>query len=286
MTDIFCSLISLMPFDWAKYHFMQNAMLAVIIVTPMFGMLGTIVVNNRMAFFSDVLGHSALTGVALGVILGAGDPFWAMMIFIVCLSALINYIKRRTAASFDTILGVFLAFAMALGIVILSKGGGFARYTSYLIGDILAVSGEQILTLAALFAVSLLFWIFCGNSLTLSSVSSVLARSRGAHDFWVQTLFTLLLAVIIGVSIRLVGILIINSLLILPAAAARSMASNMRSYTILSVAISLVSGVAGLITSYYWGSASGATIVLFAAAFYALAALCGRAKTVKIVPSE
>jgi len=115
-----------------------------------------------------------------------------------------------------------------------------------------------------------------GNALMLTSVNSSLARSRGARTFLIETSFTVLLALVVIVSIRLVGILIANSLLVLPAAASRNLSRNVYAYTGWAVTISVLSGVAGLVASYYWGTASGATIVLFAAACYGLSALFGR----------
>lgn len=274
MLDLYYRLIDvLLPFSWAQYAFMKNALLAVIWITPVFALLGTAVVSNRMAFFSDVLGHSALTGVALGVILGVTDPFWPMLIFLVVLAVGVNWVQNVTKSSTDTILGVFFAGAVAFGIVVLSKGGGFNKYTTFLIGDILAVSPQQLVLIAGLFLLVIIYWYFYSNALSLMSVNPVLARSRGINVRWLEISFVILLAVVVAVSIRLVGILIINSLLVLPAAAARNLANNIRQYTHVACLTSVVSGICGLILSYYWGTASGATIVLFCCAFYILSAI-------------
>lgn len=275
MPSIIHDLIGSLPLEWAGYGFMRHALLAVILVSPLFALVGTMVISNRMAFFSDVLGHSALTGIAIGVVLGLGDPFWAMTAFAVILAVAVNLFKGATRAASDTVLGVFFALTVALGIVLLSRGGGFARYTSYLIGDILAVDAAQLARLAAFFIAVLLYWVLLGNRLFLVSLNPSLARSRGVAVFWIETSFTVLLALLVILSIRLVGILIINSLLILPAAAARILARSLLGYTLWAIAISLFSGIGGLIVSYYWGTASGATIVLLAAAFYGAAALRG-----------
>ena len=257
-------------FSWMQYDFMRNALLAVLFVTPLFALLGTMVVNNRMAFFSDVLGHSALTGIALGVMLGVGDPFWALLIFTIILAVAVNYFKGVTKASSDTTLGVFFAIVVATGVVILSRNGGFSKYTTYLIGDILAISREEIKWLIAAFLLATGYWYLFGNSLLLLSVNPTLARSRGVKVFWVETSFVIVLAIIVAISIRLVGVLIINSLLVLPAATSRLLAHNTSRYTFYSIGISIICGVSGLITSYYWNTASGATIVLFCAFMYVL----------------
>jgi zinc transport system permease protein len=267
--------IGMLPFSWAQYDFMKNALLAVVLVTPLFALLGTMVVNNRMAFFTDVLGHSALTGIALGVLLGFHDPTLPMVALAIVLAVAINALKNITRASADTVLGVLFAFIVALGIVILSRQGGFVKYTGYLIGDILTVSPHHIALFFGIAAAALLYWFFAGNALLLSSINHSLARSRRINIFLIETSFTVLLALIVTVSIRLVGILIINSLLILPAAASRNLSRNMHRYTVWAIAISVISGISGLIASFYWNSASGATIVLFAAVFYGFSAFAG-----------
>ncbi|NLE91871.1 MAG: metal ABC transporter permease [Elusimicrobia bacterium] len=275
MIDFWYKLVNTLPFEWAHYVFMKNALLAVLLVTPLFALMGTMVVSNRMVFFTDVLGHSALTGIAIGVLLGFQDPVLPMLLLAVLLSVGVNLLKNMTRASMDTVLGVLFAFIVALGIVILSRRGGFAKYTGYLIGDILTVTPAQIGWLLAIAAAVMVYWLAAGNAMIFTSISSSLARSRKVNTFWVETSFTLLLALVVILSIRLAGILIINSLLVLPAAAARNISRNMRAYTAWAVLISLFSGISGLIVSFYWGTASGATIVLFAAACYSVSALFG-----------
>jgi zinc transport system permease protein len=274
--EVWYRLVDMLPFGWTHYVFMKNALLATLLVTPLFALLGTMVVNNRMVFFTDVIGHSALTGIAIGVLLGFRDPTLSMVILAVVLAVGVNILKNVTKAHMDTVLGVFMAFIVALGIVILSRQGGFVKYTGYLIGDILAVTPQQIAWFFVLAAAVLIFWYSAGNAMLLTSVNPSLARSRGVNTFLIETSFTVLLALVVIVSIRLAGILIINSLLVLPAAASRNLARNSYAYTAWAVAVSVFSGVTGLIASYYWGTASGATIVLFAAGCYCVTALLGK----------
>jgi len=261
------------PFEWASHLFMQNALLAVLLVTPLFAILGTMVVNNKMAFFSDALGHSALTGIAIGVVLGLHDPLGAMLVFSIILALGITMVKSSTTSSPDTIIGVFSATAVALGIVILSRGGGFTKYSRYLIGDILSISPGELVMLIGLVLGTLVFWVFMFNPLLMVSVNPSLARSRGFKVRLLEIIFSIIMAVIITISIQWVGLLIINSLLILPAASARNISRNMRQYHLFSVGIALCSGLAGLLLSYYWGTATGATIVLCSAVFFLLTIL-------------
>ncbi|MCJ7689475.1 MAG: metal ABC transporter permease [Clostridiaceae bacterium] len=260
----------LLPFEWAHYMFMKNALLGVLLVTPMFGLLGTMVVNNKMAFFADALGHSALTGIAIGVILGISNPIWSMLAFSLMLAVVIIKVKNVNTSSTDTIIGVFASTAVALGVVILSFRGGFAKYSVYLIGDLLSISSIDLLILPIILIIVIVIWTIAFNKLLLVSVNQLLARSRGINVEFYEYLFTITVAVIVTISIQWVGVLIISSMLVLPAAAARNISINIRQYHIYSIAIALISGVSGLILSYFLGSASGATMVLISSLFFGI----------------
>ncbi len=259
----------LLPFQWAQHIFMKNALLGILLVTPIFGLLGTMIINNRMAFFSDALGHSALTGIAIGVIIGIGKPLWSMLLFSILLSIAILLVKNANTASTDTIIGVFSSTAVALGIVILSMRGGFNKYSVYLIGNLLSINSADLLMLAFAFVLVVAMWFFVFNKLLMVSINQSLARSRGINVHFYDYFFTIIMAVVVTISIQWVGVLIISSLLVLPAAAARNIAQNMKQYHVWSVSIAVVSGLAGLILSYFWGTATGATIVVIAAFFFA-----------------
>jgi zinc transport system permease protein len=251
-----------------RYEFIQNAFWAILIVTPMFGFLGTIIVNNKMAFFSDSLGHSALTGIAIGTILGITNPTIAMILFALLFALLLNKIKDSRNSSRDTIISVFSSTAIALGLVVLSRNGGFAKYSNYLIGDILSIVPNEIYLLIGIFAAVIVFWLIYFNQLLAISINTTLAKSKGVNVKFIENLFIMLIAVIIMVSIRWIGVLIINSLLILPAAASRNIAKNIREYHLYSIVISLFSGVSGLVISYYQKIATGPTIALVAAGIF------------------
>lgn len=252
----------LIPFKWAEYTFMKNALLGILLVTPMFGMLGTMVINNKMAFFSEALGHSALTGIAIGAVLRINNPMISMIGFSVILAIAIVKVKHAHTASTDTIISVFSSVAVALGIVILSYKGGFSKYSVYLIGDLLSVTPKDLLLLAVTFVGVLILWTGAFNLLLLISINPSLAKSRGISVRLWEYIFTIIIAIIVTLSIPWIGTMIISSMLILPAAAARNIARSVRQYVILSVVIALVSGIIGLILSYFLESASGATIVL------------------------
>jgi zinc transport system permease protein len=137
-----------------------------------------------------------------------------------------------------------------------------------LIGDLLSIAPEEIGMLGLVLIALMIIWYFSFNKLLLVSFNESLAKSRGVKVHWMEIIFTALVAVVVTISIQWIGLLIINSLLILPAAGARNIAGNAKQYHIFSIAISLVSGITGLILSYYWGTATGATIILIAAVFF------------------
>ncbi len=276
------ALLSLLPFEWAQpghLMFMKNALLAVLLMAPVFALLGTMVVNNRMSFFSDALGHGAFTGLVIGSLLGFLVPMWAAIGFSILFSAAITVIRYRSGLATDTVIGVFSSAAVALGIFLATGSSGTARLSSYLVGDILSVGKDDLLMLIVLLAGVVILWLLSFNRLLLISVNPSLARSRGVHIFRVELLFTVLVAVIVTVSMPWIGLLVINSFLVLPAATARNVATGSRQYTALAILVSLVSGVAGLFVSYAADTATGATIVLVMAVFFFLSMLARRRGT-------
>lgn len=256
------------PFSWCDYTFMKNAFIAILIIAPLFGLVGTMIVNNKMAFFSDALGHSALTGIAIGVIFGIKDPLIAMMAFGIIFAYVINRIKGNDNSSNDTIISVFSSTSIALGLALLSKGGNFTKYSNYLIGDILSINPTELINLIVVFVLILLFWMFFSNKLLLISINNSLAKSKDVKVKLIENLFIIIIAVLVMISIKWVGILIINSLLILPAAASKNISKNIRQYSLYSICFSVISGISGLILSYYNGIATGPTIVIVAAIIY------------------
>lgn len=259
-----------------QYQFMQNALIAILLITPIFGILGTMIVNNKMAFFSDALGHSAFTGIAIGVILGVQNTLLSMIVFGIIFALLLNWIRRKSVASMDTVISVFASFGMAIGLAILSLGGNFAKYNSLLIGDILSITHQEIIGLLLAFVAVVVFWYFCFNRLHAMSINRSLARTKGISVQFMDNLFVVLMAVVVMLSIQWVGLLIINALLILPAASARNLAYNMRMYHLYSVILSVVSGIVGLVLSYYLGIATGPMIVIVASCIFFITLLVGK----------
>ena len=258
----------ILPFEFMKPFFMKNAFIAFLLISPVLGLLGTMVVNNKMSFFSDALGHSALFGLGIGVILGMSEPLPVMIAFSIIFSLLIILVKSKNDSSMDTIIGVFSSTGIAAGLILMYKNKGINKFTSYLTGDILSVRNEDLAILFIVFIAVIILWIFIFNKLLVVSLNQTFAISRGINTKLLETLFTVAIAIVVTVSIKCIGILIINSLLVLPAAASRNISKTMRQYTFLSVAISVVCGLSGLFISYFWNTPSGATMVLLSAIVY------------------
>lgn len=268
MEVIYNLLEVILPFDFMQYTFMKNAFLAILLVSPIFAIIGTMIVNKKMAFFSDALGHSALTGIAIGMLLGMTNINISMIIFAVIFALLLNFIKSKTTYGADTIISVFSSIAIALGLAILAQSGSFNKYSSYLVGDILSISESEILYLFVAFILTFIFWFYLFNKINAVSLNSTLAKSKGINVKAMENIFAILIAVMVMISIRWVGILLINSLIILPAASSRNISMNMRSYHLFSIILALFSGISGLIISYYTNIPTGPMIVIISGIIY------------------
>ena len=256
-------ICDLIPLEMLRWDFMKNALLAILLMAPLFGLLSTMIVTGRMSFFSDALGHSAFTGIAIGCICGITNPTWSAVLFAILFALLFSFVRSRSNQAADTLIGVFSSGAVALGIFVATFGGGsFTKYNKYLIGDILSVSPTELLLLAIVLVIVIVFWVLCSNRLALTAIHPQLASSRGISVKGSQTLFTTAIAVIVTLAISWTGLLILNSLLVLPGASARNVARNLKQYHLLSFLFALIAGLGGLVVSYAFGASAGATISL------------------------
>ncbi len=269
--SLWYAFLDLFPVQWLSMNFMKNAFLAVLLMAPLFGLLSTMIVTGKMSFFSDALGHSGFTGIAIGVLCGSAFPMvWAVILAVV-IALLFSWVKGRTTHAAETIISVFSSTAVALGIFIATlNGSSFTKFNKYLIGDILSVTPVEIGLLALTLILVAVLWALASNRLVLSAVHPQLAASRGIPVRGYETLFTAAIAVVVTLSMSWVGLMVVNSLLVLPAAAARNIARNVREYHLFSILGALASGVLGLVTSFYLGSSTGAVISLYLAVYFAL----------------
>ena len=268
--QVWYALWDALPFELLHWDFMKNALLALLLLAPLFGLLSTMIVTGRMSFFSDALGHSAFTGIAIGCICGLA-PTAVAVAFSVAFALLFSWVRSRSNQAADTLIGVFSSTAVALGIFIATLGGGsFTKYNKYLIGDVLSVTPGEIGILAIVLVSVAVFWILLGNRLILVSIHPQLASSRGLKVKTTQTIFTVCIAVVVTLAINWVGLLMLNSLLVLPAASARNVSKNLRQYHGFSVLFALLASLIGLSVSYHLGASTGAAISLCLAVIFSV----------------
>jgi zinc transport system permease protein len=258
--------------DWSIDHFgrdsifsqafMLRGILGVVLVSLICGAYSSLVVSNKMAFFSDALAHCAFAGIAVGYILfflgqlaKPDDVIAVMILFGMVVGVAIAYVRDKTLLANDTVIGVFFAAAMGLGAILLKPMGQFGMRVSpenFLFGDILSVDGRDVIYLAALAGLTLYFLWRQYNPIVFASFNPSLARSRRVEVKYGNYLFIVLLAVVVNVCLHVVGVLLINALLILPGATAANLSRNLRQFFWLSCGLSIVAGFAGLMIAYSW----------------------------------
>jgi zinc transport system permease protein len=244
--------------------FMIKGLLGVILVSLICGAFSSLVVSNRMAFFSDALAHCAFAGVALGYVLyflgwlaNMDDVLPVMTIFGMVVGVAIALVKDKTILANDTVIGVFFAGAMGLGAILLKPISQFGikrglSPENFLFGDVLTVDGRDLIYFIALLGITLWFLWRRYNDVVFASFNPSLARSRRVDVRIDNYLFIVLLAVVVNVCLHVVGVLLISALLILPGATAANLARNLRQFFWLTGLVSLVSGAAGLLIAYDW----------------------------------
>ncbi len=270
---LFSAIGVLLPFDFAQPLFMKRAILAMLFIAPAAAAVGVPLVHFRMAFFSDAIGHSAFTGVAIGVLLGV-HPLLTMVAFGLFVAWAIILVKGRTELSPDTVIGVFFSTVIALGVAVISAQKGLTRnLQAYLYGDLLAVSETELLWMGILLLAVFAYLMLAFNKIMLVGVHEGFAKSMGVPVRALEISFALIVALVVTTAIRAVGILLVTALLVVPAAAARNVARSASTAFWAAVAIAVFSGLLGIAVSYSLDTATGATVVLAAAAFFVFTAL-------------
>ena len=239
------TLIGLLPLDCLQARFMQQALLGLLLLTPMAAVLGVEVINFRMAFFSDAIGHSAFAGVALGLIL-AVNPRLSMPLFGVLVGLAVMVVRRKSNLSADTAIGIVFSAVVAFGLAVVSRASGVARdMQQFLYGDILTISEGEIAFLGLLFLGMLLFQAVGYNRLLAIALNPVMARVHGIRVALWQYLFAGLLALVVMFSVWAVGVLLVTAMLIVPAATARNLARTAGGMFWWALLVGISSGFAG-----------------------------------------
>jgi zinc transport system permease protein len=280
------ALRQVLPFRWARYDFALNALVECVLLAPICAIMGVKIVNFRMAFFSDAISHSAFTGVALGFLFnemferfgGHFDPRVALILFGLFVGLGIAVVRRKTDLSTDTVIGVFFSAVVALGLAIVTTSPArTAEFNRYLYGDILTLDAADLALSALLSVVVLLFMFVSFNRLVLVGLNDELAHSRGVAVRAYDYAFSLLLALVVTVSIRTSGILLVTAMLIVPAATARNLARSIGGMFWWAVLFGLVSSLAGMAASFYLESiGTGAAIVIAATVLFIISLIIRR----------
>jgi zinc transport system permease protein len=260
-------------FDPTLFSILKNSLLEVILVCLLAGVMGIFVVNFQMAFFSDAISHSAFTGVALGLIAGV-DPLLTVVAFGVIIGLFVVYFRKKTGMSYDTIIGVFFSFSVSLGIVIVSSSKGlFRNFHSFLYGDILLINSHDLVITLLLLIVTSLFIIINFDKLTLIGIDEAYAATHVKGITILKYAFALLLGLVVTLSIKTVGILLVTALLVVPAASARAISNSITWMFFNSIILSVLSGIGGIFLSFHLNSSAGASIVIVSCLFFLLGSL-------------
>ena len=275
--------------DWATagylpealaYGFVVNALLAGLMIGPVLGGLGTLVVVKRFAFFSEAVGHAALTGVAIGILLGEPytGPYGSLFGYCLLFGILLNFLRNRTGLSPDTLIGVFLSVSLALGASLLLMLAGKINVhilENVLFGSVLTVSGQDLVVLGIVAVLVLALALPLYNRIMLASFNPQLAAVRGVAVKTLDYLFVVLVTLVTVAAVKVIGAILVGALLVIPAAAARLVSQSLKGFFFLSVLIATISTLFGILLPIVFDLPvpSGAAIILVAGMCFALAAL-------------
>ncbi|NLZ17350.1 MAG: metal ABC transporter permease [Desulfobulbaceae bacterium] len=267
-----------LPLPCMQARFMQQALVALLLLAPMTAAMGIIMVNFRMAFYAEAISHSAFTGVALGMLL-AISPDWTMPLFGLAVGLGITAAQRHSDLASDTVIGVFFSGMIAFGLAMVSRDRSLARdMQRFLYGDILTISETEIWVLLLLLFFVLIFLARTYNRLLYVGINTTLARTHRVRVPPLQYVFAGLLALIVMLAVQAIGVFLVTALLVVPAASARNLSRNAGTMFWWTLLISTSSAILGLIVSAQdWArTATGATIILIACCWFACSLLFAR----------
>ncbi len=248
--------------EMLSFEFMQRAFIAGIIIAILASVSGTFVVLRRYSMISETLAHSALVGVAVGLVAGY-NPLWMAVVFAVISAWLIEYLRSSFALYSDSVLAILLSGSLAVAVIIVSLGGAFNNSLfSYLFGSILSVSQEDIVTISVFGTVSLAALLLFSKELYFIAYDEEVAKTSGVKVRLLNFLLVSVVAVIIALSIRVVGTLLIGALMVIPTVAALQYKVGFKKTVFISLVFALISVLSGMTLSFYFSLPSGATIVL------------------------
>ncbi len=270
LSFIYETIGRILPFDCFAPNFMRQALFGLLLLAPVTAVMGTQVVNLRMAFFADAISHSVFAGAALGLIL-AIDPHLSTAFLAVIIGLGVTACRRNGKLSADSVIGVFFSAVVAFGLAAASRDRNVARNAqSFLYGDILTLGEKETAILFCLMLAVVVFQFFSYNRIVYMGLDPALAKTHGIRTAFFQYAFAGLLALTAVFSVWTVGVFLVTALLVLPAAAARNMSRSIGGMFWWALLITVFSSVTGLaISAQSWAAtATGPTIILVAFACF------------------
>ena len=263
-------------FDMLSYEFMQRAFLAGIIIAVLASISGVFVVLRRYSMISETLAHSALVGVAVGLVAGF-NPLWIAVIVAILSAWIIEYLRGTFSLYSDAVLAILLSGSLAIAVVIVSLGGAFnSSLFAYLFGSILSVSEDDLVTISVVGSVSLALLLLFSRELYFIAYDEEVAKTSGIRVRFLNFLLVSVVAVIIALSIRVVGSLLIGALMVIPTISALQFGIGFLKTALISLSFAIVSVIAGMILSYHFSLPSGATIVLCVLSMFILSLIINK----------
>lgn len=263
--------------EFLTYKYMQNAFMAGIMISILCPLLGTFVVLRRFSGVGDTLSHSAFAGVATGLLFSL-NPTYSALTYTVLSALLLEYLRKKYSSYQEIVLAIVLTLNVGIAIIISSTGKLSTNINQFLFGSILTVSNQDIIVISIVLVLSLIFVILRYNQLVYITFDDIGAQVHGVKSSGLGYILAALTGATVGVSMRIIGLLVVSSILIIPVAGALNLKYGFKKTMISSVILGLLSVLSGLILSYFMNSAPGGTIAVVSVFLLIITLLIGRRK--------
>lgn len=256
-----------------EHTFMIRGLLAALIIGPLLGAMGTVVVTKKMSFFTQTIGNAAMSGVAIGLLFGEPieETYAGLYGFCLIVALLMTFVKNRSRLANDTIIGVVLAQVLGIGIIMMilvTSQFNIHQVEGILFGSLITLTDMDLITLSVASVVVGIIFIFYFNRIMLGSFNRILAKSRGLNPVFLEYVFVMLMTIVVVASLKMIGSLLVLVLVVVPAAGAQNIVRNLRQFLWVSVLFSTISTTVGMLLSGFLPVPSGAVIVLVSSVLF------------------
>ena len=256
-----------------SYDFMRRALVVGVMLAIIIPMIGLVMINRKTSMIGDALSHSSLAGIAMGLIFSI-NPMWTSLVFCVLGAFAIDIIRKRFKDFGDMATAIIMSFGIGLAAILSDFAKGGKSFESYLFGSITTVSSDDLILVGIIFALVVLMSLYFYNALLFISINPIMARLAGVKVRMVNSVFTFLTAITIAISAKIVGALMITSLMVIPVATSLLISDSYKKTYLLSLIFSVIFMVLGITLSFYYGLKPGGAIVMVAIATLAIVAIC------------